>query len=284
MEYRWHSLLRIIQRVIYVSRGCVFEPVALWSPKTLNSNHASTRQNKSQPIAQSTPSANPSTPKPIPAAAVTAGAAAWLTCDGATVAVTTLVPEVLVTTTLLPVVAAEADDAMDEATELALAELKVLCTVKLQRVSTSRTSLSLTLSSSSSSVSVSYCATQASQLGIKVFALVALQIHWSSALSLSLQDVSCDSVRGFARTMLVVAVACDGDDLGADLGALLRNIVLADVLSRDESGQGSGNSKLLEEHGEEQVKFIVWIGFGSESSKGGVLGLLVQLKICSIFL
>jgi hypothetical protein len=93
------------------------------------------------------------------------------------------VPEVRVTTTLLPVVLAAEAEAMDEATELALAELKVLCTLKLQRVSTSRTSLSLVLSSSS--VSVSYCATQASQLGRSVEALAALQMHWSSAASLS---------------------------------------------------------------------------------------------------
>lgn len=193
-KYGCYSLLCTIQRVIYVIIRSVFEAVALWSTKTLNSNHASTGQTKSQPIVQSIPSANPRAPKPIPAAAVTAGAAAWLACDGARVEVATLVPEVLVTTTLLPVVAAEADEAIDEATELALAELKELCTVKLQRVSTSRTSLSLTLSSSS--VSVSYWATQASQLGISVLALAALQMHWSSALSLSLQCVSRDSRRG----------------------------------------------------------------------------------------
>jgi hypothetical protein len=113
---------------------------------------------------------------------VIAGAPAWLTWFGASVEVTTLVPEVRVTTMLLAVVAADAD-AIDEATELALAELKLLCTLKLQRVSTSRTSLSLLLSSSS--VSVSYCATQASQLGRRVEALAALQMHWSSAASLS---------------------------------------------------------------------------------------------------
>lgn len=157
-------------------------------------------------------------------------------------------PEVRVTTTLLPVVAAEAD-AMEEATELALAELKELCTLKLQRVSTSRTSLSFTLSSSSSSVSVSYCATQASQLGIRVEALAALQMHWSSALSLSVLCFSCDLQREkLVSTMLVVAVTRDSYDLSTDLGALLGDVVLADVLSRNESGQGCGNGELLEEH------------------------------------
>lgn len=95
--------------------------------------------------------------------------------------VSTFVPEVLMMTE--PVVAAEALDKAAEATELALAELKELWTVKLQRVRTSRTSLSFTLSSSS--VSLSYCRTQASQAGISVLALGALQIHWSSALSFS---------------------------------------------------------------------------------------------------
>lgn len=78
-----------------------------------------------------------------------AGAAACEACEGATVEITTLVPDVL-TTTLVPVVVAEAaEEAIEEATELALAALKELCMVKLQRVKTSRTSLSFTLSSSS---------------------------------------------------------------------------------------------------------------------------------------
>lgn len=50
------------------------------------------------------------------------------------------------------------------------------------------------------------------------------------------------------HTVLVVAVTCDGHNLGAHLCALLRDVVLADVLSRDESGQDSGNGELLKEH------------------------------------
>ena len=48
--------------------------------------------------------------------------------------------------------------------------------------------------------------------------------------------------------MLVVAVASDGHDLGADLGALRRDVVLADVLSRNDGGQGDDDGELLEEH------------------------------------
>lgn len=135
--------------------------------------------------AQSIPSANPRAPIPIPAAAVIAGAAFCVTCEGVAVGVAMLVPGVRVTTALLPVVAAEATD---EATELALAVLKELWTVKLQRVRTSRTSLSFT--PSSSSVSTSYCATHASQLGIRVLALAAVQMQLSSAASLSNHCVS----------------------------------------------------------------------------------------------
>jgi hypothetical protein len=48
--------------------------------------------------------------------------------------------------------------------------------------------------------------------------------------------------------MLVVAVACDGHDLGTYLSALLRDVVLADVLSRNEGGHGGDDSELFEEH------------------------------------
>ena len=48
--------------------------------------------------------------------------------------------------------------------------------------------------------------------------------------------------------MLVVAVTCDGNDLSAHLCALLGDVVLADVLSRDDGGQGCGHGELLEEH------------------------------------
>lgn len=125
---------------------------------------------------QSIPSAKPRAPIPIPAAAVIAGAAfcvTWLTT--AVVGTTVPVPDLVTVTLPVGVVPAEAADEAAATTELALAELKVLWIVKLQRVKTSRTSLSLM--PSSSSVSVSYCRTQASQAGIKVLALDALQMH-----------------------------------------------------------------------------------------------------------
>lgn len=128
---------------------------------------------------QNMPIASTAAPKPSPAAAVTPGAAfCVLACvEAATTLVATFVPEVTVTT--LPVVAAEAVEAA-ATTELALAALKELCAVKLQRFSTSRTSLLLRSSASSS---VSYCLTHASQVGRRVEALGAVQIQLFSPLS-----------------------------------------------------------------------------------------------------
>lgn len=48
--------------------------------------------------------------------------------------------------------------------------------------------------------------------------------------------------------MLVVAIPRDGDYLSAYLCALLRNVVLTNVLSCNNIGQDSGNGELLDEH------------------------------------
>jgi hypothetical protein len=48
--------------------------------------------------------------------------------------------------------------------------------------------------------------------------------------------------------MSVVAVSCNGDNLGADAPALLWNVILADFLSSNGSCEGSDEGKFLEEH------------------------------------
>lgn len=64
------------------------------------------------------------------------------------------------------------------------------------------------------------------------------------------------------HTVSVVAITRNRDYLGAYLSTLLRNVVLADVLSRNKSGQSSDNGELLEEHCGWQVldRWEIWIG------------------------
>lgn len=53
---------------------------------------------------------------------------------------------------------------------------------------------------------------------------------------------------GRRLTVLSVAVACNGDDLGADAGALLGDVVLVDFLGSDDSSEGSDEGDVVEEH------------------------------------
>ena len=78
-------------------------------------------------------------------------------------------------------------------------------------------------------------------------------------MSLSGRIVSSDySVDLIQHTVLVVTVASNGDDLSAYLCALLGDVVLADVLSHDNGGQGSGNGELLKEHCDWFLRIIEW--------------------------
>lgn len=81
-----------------------------------------------------------------------------------------------------------------------------------------------------------------------MLALVALQMHWISALS-SNRYVSKDCLRGEAQhTEPVITVAGDGNDFRADLSTLLGNVALLNLLRRNKGGQGSDDGELLEEH------------------------------------
>lgn len=52
------------------------------------------------------------------------------------------------------------------------------------------------------------------------------------------------------HTILIVAITRDSKDLRTHLCALLRDVVLADVLSCNHGDQGSGDGKFLEVHGD----------------------------------
>ena len=111
--------------------------------------------------------------------------------------------------------------------------------------------LSPTKLSSLSSSSRSYSATQASQLGISVFALGASQIHWSSALSLSGKEIVSlisSLLKYDAHTSRIVAASGRQDNISTDCGALLRDIILRDILASDECCKSRDDNELLKKH------------------------------------